>query len=202
MNLLLFGGAFDPIHNGHLFIAEAARAVLQADRVIFLPSGNPRHREPLWAGVHDRCTMVRIAIAGNPAFALDETDTLDDATGYTADLLPRLRARYPGAAFTFLVGGDSLAAAPWRRFDELLTQLESFVIAPRDGGGDDLASITANLTADSQRKVRLLELSRVPDSATIIRAERAAGRSARYLVPEPVWRYIETHGLYRTPADA
>ena len=88
--------------------------------------------------------MILGAIAGNAGFALDETDLRDDATGYTADLLPQLRAKYPQAAFTFIIGADSLVNATWVRFDEVLESLERFVIAPRPGvRADALARVIA-----------------------------------------------------------
>jgi nicotinate-nucleotide adenylyltransferase len=196
--VLLFGGAFDPIHNGHLYIAEAARTVLGLERVVFLPTRTPRHRGGLIAAPDERAAMVRLAIASNPAFALDTTDLLADSTGYTADLLPRLRARYPSEEFNFLVGGDSLVDSPWQRFGEVLIALERFVVAPR---GDDAMrrfhQRIAGFAPELRTKIVVLDLPLVPVSATVVRGEFAAGRSARYLVPEPVWRHIVEHRLYR-----
>jgi nicotinate-nucleotide adenylyltransferase len=202
LSSVLFGGAFDPIHNGHCFIAEAARQILGAERVLFLPTRSPRHRAAPSVSPVDRAAMVRLAIAGNPAFALDESDLAEDASGYTADLLPRLRARYPEEPFFFLAGGDSLLRSPWRRLEEILSMLEAFVIAPRTlSDGAELSAVLASLAPEAVRKVRVLALPLVPESSTLIRSERAAGRSARYLLPEPVWRYIEAHDLYRNVCD-
>jgi nicotinate-nucleotide adenylyltransferase len=146
----------------------------------------------------ERAQMVRLAIAANPAFALDESDLAPDASGYTADLLPRLRARHPEAAFTFIVGGDSLVRSQWQRLDDVLDAVEAFVVAPRGTiTGVDLDAALSALTPHRRAKIQLLDLPLVAESATLIRERLAAGRSVRYLIPEPVYRYIEERGLYR-----
>ena len=108
------GGSFDPIHNGHLFVAEAVREACGLERILFVPARAARigHRPRRRA---QRADMIRLAIAANPAFALDESDLDPVSTGFTADLLPRSAARYPGEALTFIVGGDSLVHSRWER---------------------------------------------------------------------------------------
>ncbi|MBV9648150.1 MAG: nicotinate (nicotinamide) nucleotide adenylyltransferase [Candidatus Eremiobacteraeota bacterium] len=199
MRLGLFGGTFDPVHNAHLFVAESARVLLELERVVFLPAKGGQYRDgaPL-APAAERVAMVRAAIASNPAFALDETDLQPEATGRTADLIPALRRRYPGAHLTFIVGADSLVRAPWQRFDDVLDGLDAFAIAPR--GGESLAKLTAlrnGLRADRADKLRVLELPALMESATLVRERLARGETVRYIVPEVVWRYIEERGWYR-----
>jgi nicotinate-nucleotide adenylyltransferase len=197
MKIGLFGGAFDPIHNAHLFVAEAVRSGEGLDLVVFLPMRAAHHREPPRASVEDRATMVRLAIAPNPAFALDLADADETATGYTADLLPRMRARYPDDDLYFIAGGDSLARSPWRHLDKILAQLAGFLIAPRgDVSAADLDAALLGVPAHLRAKVRLIDLPRVYESATMVRDRLVAGRSARYLVPEPVWRYVVERRLY------
>ena len=175
-----------PVHNAHLFIAEAVRAQCGLERVIFLPTLNAHHRESITASVDDRAQMLRLAIASNPAFALDLTDTTPEATGYTADLIPRLRARYPDERFTFIAGGDWLVRSPWRRLDEVLAQVDAFVVAPRgDSWVAQLDATLAPFAADLRAKVAMLDLPRFTESATIMRTRLAEGRTVRYLVPEP-----------------
>ena len=87
--MLLFGGSFDPVHLGHLFIADAARLSLGLERVLFVPVRAPRHRDHLRATPEHRLAMLRGAVASNPAFAIDETDMAPDAGGYSVDLLHR-----------------------------------------------------------------------------------------------------------------
>ncbi len=197
MKIGLLGGAFDPIHNGHLFIAEGARQEMELDRVVFVPTGEGHHRSAMLASRADRAAMVRLAIAANPYFALDETDLADDATGYTADLIARLAPRYPGDTFAFIVGGDSLVRSRWERLDEVLEQVEHFVIAPRDDITEsDLARALEGQAPHLQAKVRLLDLPRIAESATLVRTRLAAGRNARYLIPEPVHHYLTDRRLY------
>jgi nicotinate-nucleotide adenylyltransferase len=146
----------------------------------------------------DRAAMIRLAIAANTAFGLDESDLTPDASGYTADLLPRLQARYPGAGLTFIVGGDSLVRSHWQRLDEVVDAVDEFVVAPRgEVTRSDLDASLADLSPERQAKIRFLDVPVVSGSATEIRHRLAAGQSVRYLVPEPVYRYIEERGLYR-----
>ena len=198
MSLGIFGGSFDPIHNGHLFVAEAVRETCDLDRVLFVPTRQGRHRASHAGDPDARAEMVRLAIAANTAFAFDESDLADDATGYTADLLPRLHARYPDEPFTFIVGGDSLVHSRWERLDAILDLLAAFVVAPRgDVTETQLDGALAALDPARRAKVRMLDIPLVEESATLIRGRLAEGRSVRYLVPEPVFRYISERGLYR-----
>jgi nicotinate-nucleotide adenylyltransferase len=198
MALGVFGGSFDPVHNGHLFVADAVREAVGLDRVLFVPTRSGPYRSAPAASTAQRSDMIRLAIAANPAFAFDDSDLADDASGYTADLLPRLATRYPGNDLVFIVGGDSLVRSRWKRLETILDQLAAFVIAPRgDVSEAELDRALADLAPDHRAKVRFLDLPLVAESATLIRARLAERRSVRYLVPEPVFRYIEEHGLYR-----
>lgn len=198
MNIGIFGGGFDPIHNGHLFVAEAVRDDIGLDRVIFVPTRSGAHRGVPVATTHQRAAMVRLAIAANPNFGFDESDLGPAATGYTADLLPVLRARYPDDALHFIVGGDSLVRSRWNRLENILTQLRSLVVAPRgEVTAGELDAALTDLDPDLRAKIRLLDLPLVAESATLIRNRLGAGRSVRYLIPEPVYRYIEEWKLYR-----
>jgi nicotinate-nucleotide adenylyltransferase len=200
MRVGVFGGSFDPVHNGHLFVAEAVREACALERVLFVPTREGKHYRDgaMSASVEHRARMIRLAIAANGAFAFDDSDLAPDASGYTADLLPRLHARYPGAALTFVVGGDSLVRSRWQRLDEVLDAVEALVVAPRGGVSEaDVDGALAGVAPQRRAKVRILgDLPLVDESATSIRARLRAGASARYLVPEPVYRYIAEHGLY------
>jgi len=202
MKIGVFGGTFDPIHNAHLFVAESARLLEDLDRVLFVPTGNHHYRDKPQADAAHRCAMILGAIEGNEAFELDETDLRDDATGYTADLLPRLHERYPQAQFTFVIGADSLVSANWVRFDSVLESLERFAIAPRAGvRADALARVIAAVPPALRERVTTLNLPELPESATLVRGLLAQGRSVRYLVPEAVWHYIVAHRLYGFGSD-
>jgi nicotinate-nucleotide adenylyltransferase len=194
----LFGGTFDPVHNAHLFVAEAARVELGLERMLFLPTRAAHYRAAPVASIDERLAMLRGAIASNPYFAIDETDLAEDASGYSADLMPRMRARYPNDALTFVVGGDSLVDSPWQRFDVVLDNLDAFAIAPRaERAPERVERLMETLTPDRRGKLRVLDLPALSGSATLVRAQLARGASIRYLVPEPVNRFIAEHGLYR-----
>jgi nicotinate-nucleotide adenylyltransferase len=197
MGLGVFGGSFDPIHNGHLFVAEAVREACGLSRVLFVPARQGHHRGALLAEPQARADMIRLAIAANTSFALDDSDLAEDATGFTADLLPRLAKRYPDEELTFIVGGDSLVHSRWERLDAILDQLAEFVIAPRGEVTEtELDAALADLDPPHREKIRYLDVPLVPESATIIRARLAERNSVRYLVPEPVFRYINENRLY------
>jgi nicotinate-nucleotide adenylyltransferase len=198
VGLGIFGGSFDPVHNGHLFVAEAVREACDLSRVLFVPTRAGHHRAAPLAPGRVRADMIRLAIAANTAFALDDSDLADDATGFTADLLPRLSVRYPGEELTFIVGGDSLVHSRWERLEAILDRLSAFVIAPRgDVTQTELDAALRDLAPNRRAKIRHLDLPLVAESATLIRARLAERRSVRYLVPEPVYRYINENELYR-----
>ena len=198
MALGIFGGSFDPVHNGHLFVAEAVREACGLSRVLFVPTRAGNHRGPPLAPPAARADMIRLAIAANTAFALDDSDLAADATGFTADLLPRLATRYPGEELTFIVGGDSLVRSRWNRLEAILDRLSAFVIAPRgEVSQSELDAALDDLAPNRRAKIRYLDLPLVAESATLIRARLAERRSVRYLVPEPVYRYINEGALYQ-----
>jgi nicotinate-nucleotide adenylyltransferase len=203
VKLGLFGGTFDPVHNAHLFVAEAARVELGLERMLFLPTRAAHYRAPPVASVEERLAMLRGALAPNPYFGIDETDLAPDASGYSADLVPRLRAAYRDAELTFVVGGDSLVDSPWQRFDDVLDNLDAFAIAPRaERAPERVEALMKTLTPERRRKLRVLDLPALSGSATLVRAQLARGASIRYLVPEYVNRYIAEHALYRTLESA
>ncbi len=203
MKLGIFGGTFDPVHNAHLFVAEQARLLEELDRVLFVPTKNQQHRNQALASAQDRCAMLSRAIAPNDAFVLDETDLRDDATGLTADLLPKLQERHPHARFTFIIGADSLVNSTWMRFDEVLEHLERFVIAPRPGVRPEALQRAIGAVPHRLReKIGTLNMPEIAESATLVRTLLAQGRSVRYLVPDAVWEHIRSHGLYNVAAHA
>lgn len=198
MRLGIFGGTFDPVHNAHLFLAESARLLENLDRVLFVPTKEHKHyRNSAQVDAAHRCAMILAAIEDNGGFALDESDLRDDATGYTADLIPLLKKKYPEAGFTFIIGADSLAGSTWERFDEVLEQLERFVIAPRIGVRPEALQRVIDAVPKGLRdRIATLNMPELTESATLVRSLLSQGRSVRYLVPEAVWQYIVAHRLY------
>jgi len=201
MRLGIFGGTFDPIHNGHLFVAESARLLEGLDKVLFLPASNQHYRDKPETSAEHRCAMILGAIASNRAFELEDTDLRPDTSGYTADLLPRLQAKHPGDDFTFIIGADSLVNSDWVRFNDVLQALEKFVIAPRPNvRADALQRVLDAVPHNLRERVSTLNMPEIPSSSTTVRTLLNQGRSVRYLVPEPVWQYIVSQKLYGVPA--
>ncbi len=203
MRLGIFGGTFDPIHNIHLFVAESARVTEGLDRVLFVPTSSVHYRTKPEASPEHRCAMILGAIESNPHFSLDDTDLRPGATGYTADLLPKIKAKYADATLAFITGADSLASNSWVRFEEVLESLESFVIAPRAGvSSEGMARVLAAVPNALRSRIKTLNLPEMPESATLVRTLLSQGKSIRYLVPEPVWEYITAHKVYGIEAPA
>jgi nicotinate-nucleotide adenylyltransferase len=194
----LLGGTFDPIHYGHLFIAEAVRAVAGLDRVLFVPVGNPSHRA-VHAGAAERLAMIEAAIKDNPTFAVDNTALEQPGPVYTADTLALLRDKYPGDELHFIAGVDSLTISRWRRLDEVAAALARFYVVRREGARtEDIAGIIGDLPADLQARFEVLDLPLVDVSASVIRDRVKLGQPIRYLTPDDVGRLIETRRLYRS----
>ena len=193
----ILGGAFDPIHFGHLFVASAIASEAGLDRVLFLLVGDPAHRT-VHASAQDRREMVALAIKGDARFSLDETAFRQPGPVYTADTMPLLRRAYPSADFHFIAGADSLVDTPWRRLDEVVRELEQFHVVAREG--TDVSRLTptlATLPGDLARRFVLVSLPLVDVSSTAIRQRVEQGRPIRYLVPDPVAQYIERTSLYK-----
>lgn len=193
----ILGGAFDPVHNGHLEIARGALERAQLDRVFFMPVGEPAHRTT-HAPAADRAEMVRLAIGHeDPRLQFDATALDQPGPAYTADTLALARKAYPDDALFFIAGADSLALSKWRRLDEVAAALERFYIVPRRGSTwSDVEKIVAELDPALRARFAPIDIAVADISASEIRARVAAGESIDGLVPNAVARYIERAGLY------
>ncbi len=181
----VFGGTFDPIHVGHLVIAEAAAETFSLDRVLFVPCAHPPHKpvEGL-APVADRLEMVRLAVEGNPRFSVCDLEAIRGGVSYTVDTLEALRREDPDAELFLILGADMAATMPTWRSIEQVRQLARPCVASREG-----------YEGASEGYFRIPTIG---VSSSDLRARIGAGRSIRYLVPDPVRRYMEDRGLYRT----
>lgn len=194
----VLGGTFDPIHYGHLFIAEAVRSHARLDRVLFVPVGEPAHRA-VHASAAERAAMVKLAIAGNERFALDTTALEQPGPVYTADTLALMHQRYPHDELHFIAGVDSLTASRWRRLDEVAEQLARFYVVRREGARtSDIAGVIGDLAPALQARFVVLDLPLFDISASVIRDRVKAGEPIRYLTPDDVGRHIEAKRLYRS----
>jgi nicotinate-nucleotide adenylyltransferase len=199
----ILGGTFDPIHHGHLAIAEAAREELGLERVLFVPAGQPPHRgNAPGASAEDRAAMVALAIAGAPAFALSRLELDRAGPSYTVDTLTALAAGAGGGAgdavdLRFILSAEAFADFPTWHEPERVLALCQLVVLPREGHpAPDLPALVARLPALDGR-VTLLDGPRIRLSASEVRGRAAAGLSVRYLVPDAVAAYIADHRLYQ-----
>lgn len=190
----VFGGTFDPIHYGHLIVAERAREELGLARVILVPAGRPPHKllEPM-AGGEDRYRMVTLAAASNPHLVVSRCEIEREGPCYTIDTIRELRAQYD-REICLMIGADSALEMPtWRGPEEILR--ESEVVALRRPGFE-LSQMAELLGDDQAKRVRVLDTPLIDISSTEIRERVAGGRSIRYLVPEAVEAYIHERRLY------
>lgn len=198
----IFGGTFDPIHHGHLIVAEVMLEELGLDRVLFLPAGQPPHKvgRPI-TQVHHRLTMLYLALQGNPRFGVSLVDVQRPGPCYTVDSLRLLRAEYPEAELVFLMGEDSLRDLPtWHQPDRIAEQA-LLGVALRPEVEVDLEAVFARVPSARDRVV-LVRVPLIQIAASDIRRRVAEGRTIRYQVPRPVEQYIARHGLYRDAPSA
>lgn len=191
------GGTFDPIHMGHLILAEAAQEQLSLQRVLFLPAGQPwRKAERKVAAREHRLAMLRLALAGT-GFALSSLELDRAGPSYTSDTLEALAADNPGAELFFIGGYDALLDLPhWKNPQRILELATLAVAARRPGEGVDPGAVEALLPGSGARVVALT-MPVIEISASAIRQRVRQGRSIRFLVPERVAAYIQEQGLYR-----
>lgn len=195
----LLGGTFDPIHIGHLILAEEARDQLGLTVVYLVPAGDPPHkRDRRLAPIEDRLAMIELAIAGNPTLRVSRVDADRPGPHYTLDTVRIFQQELPpGGELYFLMGYDSLAELPgWHRPQELIAACH-LVALTRYNVPLDWAALEARLPG-LRARVTLLDMPELEISSNQIQARVRAGRTIRYLTPEPVREYILTRGLYRT----
>jgi len=206
-SLAMMGGTFDPIHTGHLAIADAAREQLGLELVLFVTAARPPHRlADVAASAADRHAMVELAVAGNPAFAPSRIELDRPGPSFTADTVEAFRAEALAAGrepdVWLIVSAETLADMPgWHEPERILAACRVAVV-PRDGYPLPDAAWMARHFPGREDRIVSLEGPLLAISSTELRARVAVGRSLRYLVPDLVARYIADHALYRrTPAQ-
>jgi len=190
MRIGILGGTFNPIHLGHLILAQECCIKLKLDKIIFIPAKTPPHKTGRGiVNVKDRYSMLRLAVKNNPCFEISRVE-LDrpGSKSYSVDTLQLLRTDLgKKTALYFIAGSDALKELNTWKDTEKIFKLSRFVVAARPGY--NLKNIPA--------KVKAMEIDSVDISATQIRRRIAKGKSIRYLVPETVRKYIEKKGLYK-----
>ncbi|HEY5628685.1 MAG TPA: nicotinate-nucleotide adenylyltransferase [Candidatus Limnocylindrales bacterium] len=198
----IMGGTFDPIHVGHLAIAEEAREVLGLARILFVPAAVPPHRPVASiAPAPDRAAMVALAIEGNPTFEVSRIELERPGPSFTSDTvevlagMERAAGRVPD--LTFILSAETLRDLPTWHEPERLLDACRLAVVPRVGySAPDRPWLESAFPGRADR-ISYLAAPRLEISSTLVRRRVAAGRSIRYLVPPAVWRYIDDHSLYR-----
>jgi len=188
----ILGGTFDPVHTGHLILAETAREAADLDSVLFVPSGHS-WRKPgreITSG-KQRLSMLRLAIRGNERFGVSDIEIRRAGPSYTHVTLAALREAEPAAELFFILGRDALLDLPNWREPARITELATLLVAGRAGVTDRPAAATAGA------RIQEVPMPLIEISATDIRDRVRRGRSIRYLAPEAVVDYIAQHRLYQ-----
>jgi nicotinate-nucleotide adenylyltransferase len=208
----ILGGSFDPIHNGHLRTAVELRETLGLSEVRLVPCGQPPHRAAPAASVQQRLEMLRRAVVDEPGMLIDEQELQRSGPSYTWFTLSALRERFSARPLCLIIGADQFVTFDsWYRWQDLFG-LAHVVVVYRPGwnptgqiaNADLAATIQEHMTADVQSlrdvaggRLFFAQVSQMEIASSRIRELIASGRSARYLVPDSVWEYIQEQHLYQ-----
>jgi nicotinate-nucleotide adenylyltransferase len=198
MRLGLYGGTFDPVHLGHLILAEQCREACGLDRVWFVVTASPPHKAGARTPVAHRLEMARIAVAGHPAFEVSEVEATRPGPHYSVETLEALHCERPGDELFFLIGADSLADLPTWRQPEGIARRATIVVVNRPG--IDLNPVDPAALPDFGPGTNPIAVVTIPPiglASRDLRRRLAEGRSVRYMVPRGVEAYIDAQGLYR-----
>ncbi len=197
------GGTFNPVHNGHLFLAEYAFEEIGLDTILFMPSKEPPHKNSLAvASGEDRCHMTALAIRDNPHFELSTLEFDREGKTYTADTLTELTLQNPDTEYYFIIGADSLLQLKEWKTPQVIFDLCTMIVAGRNHLPKKRMEQQINrLNEEYGATIMLMDMPTIDISSAGIRERIATGKSIRYYVPDLVQTYIETHGLYGHPIN-
>lgn len=198
MKIGIMGGTFDPIHNGHLIISEYIRDYLNLDQVIFIPAGQPPHKNNslVLSSLH-RFNMTNLAIADNPSFKISDIEIKSKETSYTFDTIKRLKEADDTSEYYFIIGADSLFnLEQWYKFSAL-TKSVKFALWERTGYyREDILDRINHLKKTYNTNITYVEGPIIEISSSQIRNRIKSNRSIKYFVPNPVLAYLEKNNLY------
>ena len=199
MRVGVFGGAFDPVHFGHLILAEQGRERGRLDEVLFVPAPRPPHKPRLVARFDQRVEMLALAVAGNPAFRIDEMEKDRDGPSYTVDTLAELRRRRPGDDFWLLVGGDTVRDLHLWYEPRRLVEMAGLLVMDRPcSPPPESAELAARLGIPAAAlRLEVIDAPHIDIASRDLRRRAAEGRSLRYLLPRAVECYVHDKRLYR-----
>lgn len=199
MKIGIFGGTFNPIHIGHLILAQNALDFCDLSEVIFIPTGcsylkEQKHILPK----NERLKMVEIAITDNPMFSLSTIETDTEGNTYTCETLAKLKKIYPNDELCFIIGADTLYSIDsWKNPDEIFS-LSSIIAAPRDNHSlDELKKQIKYLEDKYNATIYLMDSENIEISSSVIRSKISKGSSARYYLPKNVSDYINSNNFYK-----
>jgi nicotinate-nucleotide adenylyltransferase len=192
----ILGGTFDPIHVGHVAAADAALECASLDRVLFVPSAEPPHRAAAIAPAHDRLEMCRLAIEGEPRFAVSDVEIKRGGRSYTVDTLRELKRQQPSDDLFLILGWDAARLLRSWRDPETVMQLASVVILRRPGTQPPEQRDLAESGLDMPGTIYCAAQATPDVSGSEVRRAIGRGRSVAGKVPPPVERYIAAHHLY------
>lgn len=196
----IMGGTFNPIHNGHLLLAEAAKEVFELDGIVFMPSGNSYMKNQ--ASILDgktRAHMIELAIMGNADFSLSMLEVKREGPSYTCDTLAELREMYPEDQFYFIMGADSLLMLESWKNPEFILQNCIIAVAVRGTGTEEkIQKIAGHLIYEYHADIRILPARYIDISSSEIRERLKEGKSIRHMLPQKVIEYIDENKFYQT----
>ena len=190
-NIGMFGGSFNPPHNGHLIVCQAVLDQVGLDKIIFIPSAIPPHKLDMrLAPAEMRLEMVKLATVGNPGFDVSDIELRRGGTSYTVDTLKGLQQQHPDSQLHLLIGADNwVDFETWRMPDQIM-QLAQIVVMTRPGFAIE------RFAHRYGRRVRFGDVPNIGISGTMIRLNIKSGRSVKYLVPPQVEHFLDQHALY------
>jgi nicotinate-nucleotide adenylyltransferase len=201
MRIGVFGGTFDPVHLGHLIMAEQCREQARLDQVWFVPAARPPHKSE--AGITSferRVEMLALAVAGHAAFQVNDLEKDRPGPSFTVETLESLTQTHPGDEYFWILGSDSLTDLPLWREPRRILELAGLLIVARplhDVWNEEQLRAALGLPSDVPLRVATIASPLIDISSRDLRRRGGEGRSLRYLVPRAVECYIEQHRLYR-----
>lgn len=192
----ILGGTFNPIHSGHLILAEQAYSAFALDRVFIIPSGRSYFKNDIkMPGPEVRFKMCELACAGNPHFDVLDIEIKREGNSYTCETLEELKSMYPDDELYYIAGRDSFAELALFKDPEKIFSL-AHIIATVRNDDKDLDTLKIKYESEFKAKVSILDMPRVDISSSMIRDHIAQGKSVRYYLPCEVERYITENRIY------
>lgn len=195
----IMGGTFNPVHNGHLLIAEDARIFCGLDEIIFIPSGNSYMKEAdeIISG-QMRIEMTTLAIEDNSHFSISDMEVKRGGSTYTYETLDELTMLFPDSSFYFILGADNLfSIEKWKYADKIFKKCALIAAARDEKSEEDINQKADYLRQKYQSEIFLLPERKIDISSTEIRERIFKGISVRYMIPDKVFSYIAEHQLYQ-----